>query len=88
MCSSRKNLYTYPMEGVEKFVGRRGGGGGREGLKAKILEAKYEVKLEFPGGRGVQNKIPFVGVGGGVWIFFGTAQYTKPQVCPCCSISA
>ena len=25
-------------------------------LKDKILEAKYEAKLEFPGGRGVQNK--------------------------------
>ena len=22
----------------------------------KILEAKYEAKIEFPGGRGVQNK--------------------------------
>ena len=25
-------------------------------LKVKILEAKYEAKLEFPRGRGVQNK--------------------------------
>ena len=29
-------------------------------LKAKILEAKYEAKLEFPGGMGVQNKKPSV----------------------------
>ena len=26
------------------------------GLQAKILEAKYEAKLEFPGGSGVQSK--------------------------------
>ena len=29
---------------------------GREILKAKLLEEKYEAKLEFPGGWGVQNK--------------------------------
>ena len=33
------------MEGHRKFLG----GGG---LKVKILEAKYEAKLEFPGGEG------------------------------------
>ena len=27
-------------------------------LKAKILEAKYEANLEFPGGMGVKNKQP------------------------------
>ena len=32
------------MEGHWKFLGGRGV------LKAKILEAKYEAKLEFPGG--------------------------------------
>ena len=36
-------------------------------LKVKILEAKYEAKLEFLGEVGVQNKIPSMG---GVWIFF------------------
>ena len=30
-----------------------GGGGG--GLKAKLLEGQYEVKLEFPGGCGDAN---------------------------------
>ena len=36
------------------------GGGGV--LKVKILEAKYEAKLEFPGGEGgVQNKKTFRG---------------------------
>ena len=62
------------MEGHQKFLE-----GGRGGLKAKISEANYEPKLEFPGGRkggggGVQNKKPFVG---GVWIFSGTAHYKE-----------
>ena len=33
---------------------------GRGVLKVKILEIKYEAKLEFPGGRGMQNKKPSV----------------------------
>ena len=37
-------------------------------LKVKILEAKYEAKLEFPEGMGVQNKRPSVG-GGSMDIF-------------------
>ena len=45
---------------------------GRGVLKVKILEAKNEAKLEFPGGMGVQNKKPSVG---GVWIFSGTPQF-------------
>ena len=40
-------------------------------LKAKFLEAVYENKPEFPGGRGVRNKKPSVG---GVWISSGTAH--------------
>ena len=66
LCSSRKNPSTHPMEGHWKFLW----GGG---LKVKILEAKYEAKLEFPGGggMGVQNKKPSVGEG---WIFSGTAH--------------
>ena len=48
---------------------------GEGGLKAKILEAKCEAKLEFLGGEGreggVQNKKRSVG---GVWIFSGTAK--------------
>ena len=48
-----EKIHTHPMEGHWKFLG-----GGREALEAKILEAKYEAKLEFPEGRGggVQNK--------------------------------
>ena len=51
-----------------------GGGGGV--FEAKLLEAKYELKLNWNflggGGKGAgQNKKPFVE---GVWIFSGTAQ--------------
>ena len=59
----------YPSHGRSLEIPR-----GRGVLKAKILEAKYEAKLEFPwgggGGRGVKPK-PSVE---GVWIFSGTAQ--------------
>ena len=49
------------MEGHWKFLE------GGVVLKVKILEAKYEAKLEFPGGRGsAKKKKPSVG---GVWIF-------------------
>ena len=58
------------MEGRWKFL--EGGGGGF--LKFKFLGAMYGNKLEFPGGRGVQDKKPAVG---GVWIFSGTAQWEK-----------
>ena len=43
---------------------------GRGVLKVKILEAKYEAKLEFPGGRGCKTEKPSMG---GVWIFSRTA---------------
>ena len=52
MCSSRKN--PYPPHGRSLEIPR--GGGGEGVLKVKILKAKYEAKLEFPGGMGVQNK--------------------------------
>ena len=67
-CAIPEKIHNHPMEGHWKFLG--GGGGGV--LKVKILEAKYEAKLEFPGGRGVQNEKPSMGR---VWIFSGTAQY-------------
>ena len=50
MCSSRKN--PYPPHGRSLEIPSGGGGV----LKAKFLEVMYENKLEFPGGRGVQNK--------------------------------
>ena len=60
------------MEGHWKFLRGRGV------LKAKILEAKYEAKLEFPegrvGGGGGAKQKPFMG---GVWIFSGTPHSEK-----------
>ena len=54
MYSSRKN--PYPPNGRSLEIPR-----GRGVLKAKFLEAMYETKLEFPGGRGVRNKKPSMG---------------------------
>jgi len=45
---------------------------GRGVLKAKILEAKYEAKVEFPGGRGDAKQKPSMG---GVWILSGATHY-------------
>ena len=66
MCGSRKN--PYPPHGRSLEIPR-----GRGVLKAKFLEAVYENKLEFPGGRwgGGAKQKPSMG---GVWIFSGTAQ--------------
>ena len=65
ICSSRKN--SYPTHGRSLEIPSR-----RGVLKANVLGAMYENKLEFPGGRGEKQK-PFVG---GVWIFSGMAQCT------------
>ena len=46
-CVISENIHTSPMEGHWKFLGGGGGGGV---LKAKLLEEKYEAKLEFPWG--------------------------------------
>ena len=46
----------YPPPGRSSEIPR-----GRGVLKVKIFEAKYEAKLEFPGGMGVQNKKPSEG---------------------------
>ena len=48
------------MEGYQKFLG--GGGLKSQNFKSKV----YEAKLEFLGGKEVQNKKPSEG---GVWIF-------------------
>ena len=57
MCSSRKS--PYPPHGRSLEISK-----GRGGLKVKILEAKYEAKLEFPrgSGRGAKQKPPIGGV--------------------------
>ena len=52
-----EKIHTHPMKGHWKFLG----GGG---VRSQILEAKYEARLEFPGGKGVQNKQPSMGGGG------------------------
>ena len=63
-CVAPENILTHPMEGHQKSLG--------EGvLKVKILEAKYEAKLEFPERMWGSKKKHSVG---GVWIFSGTAQ--------------
>ena len=65
LCSSRKN--PYPPHGRSLEIPR-----GEGVLKVKILEAKYEAKLEFPGGEGgCKTKNLLLG---GVWIFPGTAH--------------
>ena len=40
-------------------------------LETKILEAKYETSMGFPGGRGCKTRQKIVG---GVWIFSVTAH--------------
>ena len=68
VCIVQFQKNPYPPHGRSSEIPR-----GRGILKAKILEAKYEAKLEFPrggGGEGVQKKIM-----GRVWIFSGTVQH-------------
>ena len=71
-CVVPEKIHTHPIKGHWKFLV-----GGGWALEAKFLEAMYENKLEFPGGRGrgVQNKNPSVG---GVWIFSVTAHCSRP----------
>ena len=53
--SSRQN--PYPPHGRSSEIPR-----GRRVLQAKLLEAKFETKVEFPArGRGVQNKKVLLG---------------------------
>ena len=54
----QKKIHTHPTEGYRKFLrGGEGGGGGGGILKVKILDAKYEAKLEFPkGSEGAKQK--------------------------------
>ena len=54
-CVVPEKIHTYPMEGHWEFLG----GGGV--LEAKFLEAMYENKLEFPGGRGGSKQNTFHG---------------------------
>ena len=47
-CVVPESIYTPP-----KVIGKSWGRGGV--LKAKLLEEKYDAKLEFPGGVGVRG---------------------------------
>ena len=78
LCGSRK--YSYSPHGRSLEIPR-----GRGVLKSKMLEEKYEAKLEFPKGEGMQNKKPSMGAR--VWIFSGAIQLLamwKPSnTCTC-----
>ena len=52
------------MDSHQKFLGERG-------LRSQTFRAKYEAKLEFPGGRGVQKNLAW---GLSIRMFSGTAQ--------------
>ena len=68
LCGSRK--YPSPHHRGSLEIPRRRGGI----LKAKTLKGKYESKLEFPEGWGVQTTKPSVR---GVWIFSETTQWNQ-----------
>ena len=63
LCSSRKN--PYPPHGRSLEIPR-----GRGVLKVKILEAKYEAKLEFPGWMGGVKQKNLLWGGGGEHGYF------------------
>ena len=66
MCRSRKN--PNPPQGRSSEIPR-----GRGVLKVKILKAKYEAKLEFPGGREGAKQKTFRG--GSMGIFWNCTIY-------------
>ena len=65
-------IHDPTKEGYWKF--HRGGGA----IKAKFFKGKYEVKLEFPEGRGVSKQNPSLVVS---WIFSGTTHYLVQVQC-------
>ena len=67
----QKKIHTHPERSLE--IPR-----GKGVLKAKILEAKYEDKLEFLGGRGVCKQKTYHG---GVQLFSGTSQFNVHYTC-------
>ena len=70
LCSSRKTKKkTYPPHGRSLEIPK-----GREDLRARILEAVYEDKLEFPGRRRVAKQKTFCG--GSIDIFWNCTLYT------------
>ena len=73
-CAVPGKIHTHghPMEGQWQFLE-----GGAGVLKVKVLEAKYETKLEFPGGVGVQTKT-FCGGRYSIRIFFWSCTLFLP----------
>ena len=67
MCSSRK----YPCSPKGRLMEISRGRGISKALPV-FFEGKYDTKMEFPEGWGIQTKKPSVG---GVWIFSGTTQW-------------
>ena len=72
-CAVPEKILTHPMEGHRKLLGRGGS-----------YKPKYKAKLEFPGGRGVQNKKPSVG---GSMDIFWNCTLTSFVVLLFCSFS-
>ena len=68
-CVVPENIHAHPRK-----VNRnsKGEGGGR-GSKAQVFKQRYDTKMEFPEGWGLQFKKASVG---GVWIFSGTTHCT------------
>ena len=64
--------FIYPPQERSSEIPR-----GRGLLKVKILEAKYEAKLEFPRGGSRDAKQKPSPSAEGVWIFSGTAQFRQ-----------
>ena len=63
----------YPPHGRSPEIPR-----GRGVLKVKLLEAKYEAKLEFPWGMvGEKQKPSMGGGGGGMDIFWNCTNYVS-----------
>ena len=67
-CTDKKSIHPNSPHGRSSEIPW-----GRGILKAKILDAKYEAKVGFPGGTGGARQKTFHG---GVWIFYETAQYS------------
>ena len=62
----QKTTIPTPRKVIGNSVGE-----GEGASKAKLFKGKYEAKLEFLGGEGVQTKKPSVVE---VWIYSGTTQ--------------
>ena len=75
-CVVSENIHTHPEEGHWKFQGGRGIS------EAKVLKGKYETKLEFPEGWGIQTKETLFGRGG--WSIPTQSSAMHPKTVPTC----